>query len=137
MSEKETEEERVTKSRTLLAQRVDKPLKASLSTGGWVMRSHPDVGDRVQVRSDGGSAAARKYAGKKGQVTMRGPGLDRIVVDVQIEENNFDTVFEEQDLSTTKDRKSTRLNSSHANISYAVFCLKKKKICVSIYVVCY
>src|SRR5258707_3896469 len=28
-----------------------------------------------------------------------------------------------------EDRKSTRLNSSHANISYAVFCLKKKKIC--------
>src|SRR3712207_8556733 len=28
---------------------------------------------------------------------------------------------------TYKDRKSTRLNSSHANISYAVFCLKKKK----------
>src|SRR3712207_6925935 len=28
---------------------------------------------------------------------------------------------------TGEDRKSTRLNSSHANISYAVFCLKKKK----------
>src|SRR3712207_7820411 len=28
---------------------------------------------------------------------------------------------------TPADRKSTRLNSSHANISYAVFCLKKKK----------
>src|SRR3712207_8384466 len=28
---------------------------------------------------------------------------------------------------TSGDRKSTRLNSSHANISYAVFCLKKKK----------
>src|SRR5947209_13478620 len=28
--------------------------------------------------------------------------------------------------SSTVDRKSTRLNSSHANISYAVFCLKKK-----------
>src|SRR3712207_7461735 len=27
-----------------------------------------------------------------------------------------------------EDRKSTRLNSSHANISYAVFCLKKKKL---------
>src|SRR3712207_8665901 len=27
-----------------------------------------------------------------------------------------------------RDRKSTRLNSSHANISYAVFCLKKKKL---------
>src|SRR3712207_7228632 len=32
------------------------------------------------------------------------------------------------------DRKSTRLNSSHANISYAVFCLKKKnKICTGLY----
>src|SRR3712207_8261677 len=29
-------------------------------------------------------------------------------------------------LRYTQDRKSTRLNSSHANISYAVFCLKKK-----------
>src|SRR3712207_8874288 len=30
-------------------------------------------------------------------------------------------------LDVSEDRKSTRLNSSHANISYAVFCLKKKK----------
>src|SRR3712207_7296659 len=30
-------------------------------------------------------------------------------------------------LGQCRDRKSTRLNSSHANISYAVFCLKKKK----------
>src|SRR2546422_4528124 len=33
----------------------------------------------------------------------------------------------------TTDRKSTRLNSSHGYISYAVFCLKKKKICQSIH----
>src|SRR5215203_7200490 len=32
------------------------------------------------------------------------------------------------------DRKSTRLNSSHANISYAVFCLKKKKKTKSVYI---
>src|SRR3712207_7615175 len=31
------------------------------------------------------------------------------------------------DATIKVDRKSTRLNSSHANISYAVFCLKKKK----------
>src|SRR3712207_7514395 len=31
------------------------------------------------------------------------------------------------DVGYHPDRKSTRLNSSHANISYAVFCLKKKK----------
>src|SRR3712207_7043323 len=32
-----------------------------------------------------------------------------------------------QELEVAGDRKSTRLNSSHANISYAVFCLKKNK----------
>src|SRR5258707_9578699 len=32
-----------------------------------------------------------------------------------------------RDDAKMRDRKSTRLNSSHANISYAVFCLKKKK----------
>src|SRR5690554_7207721 len=32
------------------------------------------------------------------------------------------------DVATDLDRKSTRLNSSHVRISYAVFCLKKKKI---------
>src|SRR3712207_8416440 len=31
-------------------------------------------------------------------------------------------------LANVQDRKSTRLNSSHANISYAVFCLKKKNM---------
>src|SRR3712207_8257055 len=38
-------------------------------------------------------------------------------------------VDEDDDLVAVlaEDRKSTRLNSSHANISYAVFCLKKKK----------
>src|SRR3712207_9009966 len=34
---------------------------------------------------------------------------------------------ERHERSRQPDRKSTRLNSSHANISYAVFCLKKKK----------
>src|SRR3712207_7729744 len=35
-----------------------------------------------------------------------------------------------QDHVPGADRKSTRLNSSHANISYAVFCLKKKFTCI-------
>src|SRR2546430_9870693 len=34
------------------------------------------------------------------------------------------------------DRKSTRLNSSHSQISYAVFCLKKKKFIASAWVTC-
>ena len=63
------------------------------------MRSRIEVGDLVEVRRDGKSAAAKKYAGRNGQVTMRGPGLDRIVLDVRVDDNNFDTVFEEEDLS--------------------------------------
>src|SRR5438309_7854262 len=35
--------------------------------------------------------------------------------------------FPVEGTGTMKDRKSTRLNSSHSSISYAVFCLKKKK----------
>src|SRR2546430_9110611 len=38
-----------------------------------------------------------------------------------------DCVIEEKDKDFSIDRKSTRLNSSHSQISYAVFCLKKKK----------
>src|SRR3712207_7279880 len=40
---------------------------------------------------------------------------------------NDNLVIHGDNLAALKDRKSTRLNSSHANISYAVFCLKKKK----------
>src|SRR3712207_9318013 len=43
--------------------------------------------------------------------------LDAAVVDVEVGP---------LELELLADRKSTRLNSSHANISYAVFCLKKK-----------
>src|SRR3712207_7816528 len=39
---------------------------------------------------------------------------------------SHDSVTVLMDGKTIPDRKSTRLNSSHANISYAVFCLKKK-----------
>src|SRR5258707_9728568 len=40
---------------------------------------------------------------------------------------NVDTAEQAHASLLRRDRKSTRLNSSHANISYAVFCLKKKK----------
>src|SRR2546430_8231371 len=35
--------------------------------------------------------------------------------------------YQRAEIGASKDRKSTRLNSSHSQISYAVFCLKKKK----------
>src|SRR5256886_11246312 len=52
---------------------------------------------------------------------------------VPIVERYFEFVQRTVDISRdlTIDRKSTRLNSSHSQISYAVFCLKKKKDIVS------
>src|SRR5690348_17523533 len=44
-----------------------------------------------------------------------------------IEAQNDEDLYFGQGYATAQDRKSTRLNSSHPSISYAVFCLKKKK----------
>src|SRR2546427_4654750 len=43
------------------------------------------------------------------------------------EDNGYQLSHDVQDVESGEDRKSTRLNSSHSQISYAVFCLKKKK----------
>src|SRR3712207_8170843 len=64
-------------------------------------------------------AAARRPRG--GHVRGHGAGLIRLrtiggVIDLRLVREHPDVV----------DRKSTRLNSSHANLSYAVFCLTKK-----------
>src|SRR5438876_4474131 len=56
-------------------------------------------------------------------VQSRGPAVDVIVAGA---------ARGELEVSQT-DRKSTRLNSSHPSISYAVFCLKKKKTLKSLY----
>src|SRR3712207_7649593 len=57
---------------------------------------------------------------------VRGPGLGLGVAEAPARQH----LAEEELLLLPGplDRKSTRLNSSHANISYAVFCLKKKKL---------
>src|SRR3712207_8120531 len=51
--------------------------------------------------------------------------LSRLTADQR--EQVFAEFGPEPEMQLYGDRKSTRLNSSHANISYAVFCLKKKK----------
>src|SRR3712207_7419243 len=63
-------------------------------------------------------------AGRHGDRRLRGQlGVPFVVVRRQAFLDPADAKRFEQ----AEDRKSTRLNSSHANISYAVFCLKKKK----------
>src|SRR3712207_7339411 len=54
-----------------------------------------------------------------GDEPARRPGLEGLPADPQLVRQQLD--------ARHRDRKSTRLNSSHANIPYAVFCLKKKR----------
>src|SRR3712207_8390805 len=59
------------------------------------------------------------------RVTDTGPGIPPETLE------KLFTPYDQANASVARthgDRKSTRLNSSHANISYAVFCLKKKNI---------
>src|SRR3712207_7822743 len=60
--------------------------------------------------------------------------LDKLLADekecalgLSVLSRQVDSGLADQKDCRMQDRKSTRLNSSHANISYAVFCLKKKK----------
>src|SRR5690606_41941991 len=55
------------------------------------------------------------------------PNLTELISNRQQKENQaFESFLVKKEIKT-EDRKSTRLNSSHVKISYAVFCLKKKK----------
>src|SRR5699024_12792702 len=64
----------------------------------------------------------------KGKLGMNAMKAKRHMYDHIVYDSTNEQKFAEQ-LDTNKDvdRKSTRLNSSHVSISYAVFCLKKKK----------
>src|SRR5258707_8778704 len=70
----------------------------------------------------------RSFLDARLQRRGRGPRVEKTVSGRQHSHRistNRDRLF--RGIGGGRDRKSTRLNSSHANISYAVFCLKKKK----------
>src|SRR3712207_6889458 len=79
-------------------------------------------GVRTRVKSDVSyNTFFGRDSGETFQIAFEGPGW------VLIQPSEGPTV-PPHPRPAGRDRKSTRLNSSHANISYAVFCLKKKKI---------
>src|SRR3712207_7870949 len=69
---------------------------------------------------------SREVVEARDLVVVEVDARERDVAGVRDREVVFDLVVGLQ--LVVRDRKSTRLNSSHANISYAVFCLKKKKV---------
>src|SRR3712207_7279389 len=93
------------------------PPRSTLFPYTTLFRSHLDELHRVghARRADAPSVPAVLVGGV---AARRHEGLRVLLARLRAR----DLVLEER-----VDRKSTRLNSSHANISYAVFCLKKKK----------
>src|SRR5947209_11894395 len=64
----------------------------------------------------------------KDRIIFLGTPVDDDVANIIVAQMLFlESEDPDKDINLYIDRKSTRLNSSHANISYAVFCLKKKK----------
>src|SRR5215510_15435120 len=100
------------------------------STDGVVVfwltyRDRGGEGDNER-RDDSGSGRERRGDGAGG----RGPCPDRRASDERADRRgpcHLRAHCREPRVSDAADRKSTRLNSSHVAISYAVFCLKKKK----------
>src|SRR3712207_9466958 len=69
-------------------------------------------------RGDAASVESRRLHGFENPTGLHGDAMPTTAIQRR---------FIEWHDANAQDRKSTRLNSSHANISYAVFCLKKKK----------
>src|SRR3712207_8139886 len=88
---------------------IRRPPRSTLFPYTTLFRS-ASTGSRPPVSPRGG-AVSRGGAGTAAGRRLRSEGLERRAPDAAV----------------AGDRKSTRLNSSHANISYAVFFLKKKK----------
>src|SRR3712207_2918985 len=80
----------------------------------------------------GAAAAVDALGGELQELSPNEDASNRVELLTQLAEQGFNPViavgFAYDDVIGEVDRKSTRLNSSHANISYAVFCLKKKQI---------
>src|SRR5690554_7702012 len=76
-------------------------------------------GDRIRLQL--GDIAIIRQEARDNQTVMENEGLPAVELQLQRAENGNSLA------AARVDRKSTRLNSSHVRISYAVFCLKKKK----------
>src|SRR5689334_24796162 len=97
-----------------------RPPRSTLFPYTTLFRSSVERGMRLpRLRRDDAAVAHRLL------VDERGAGLFRLGSDVLVAGHPLPT--RQPGARQNLDRKSTRLNSSHSSISYAVFCLKKKK----------
>src|SRR5260221_1705126 len=100
---------------------IRRPPRSTLFPYTTLFRSQADAGrETVRLIVERGVAGFFREVGQRRSRLGRTPGLDGAVHEQAVEHE------------TETDRKSTRLNSSHTVISYAVFCLQKKKPSVAI-----
>src|SRR3712207_7248266 len=93
---------------------IRRPPRSTLFPYTTLFRSRQHPGSECQTKCIGSKTASRRS--QTAVQKLRLPGW----LEPTGPQNRFLPYYD-------SDRKSTRLNSSHANISYAVFCLKKKK----------
>src|SRR2546430_9933645 len=74
---------------------------------------------RSRISDNGGAMPLWRRDGKEMELFYIAPDERLMAVRIRVKPNG-------QGVERDEDRKSTRLNSSHSQISYAVFCLKKK-----------
>src|SRR2546427_3052540 len=97
-----------------------------LDTQGDVIKTEVEVDPDLEITGvqkhlDGGPVVL--FNKVKGKPHVR--AITNLLADMNVVDKLFG--YKTPQERTRKDRKSTRLNSSHSQISYAVFCLKKKK----------
>src|SRR5688572_32210064 len=92
----------------------------------------PETSERPYIKEDASKPHRPVNLGYEDLLReMSGAGVDRVVLVPPSWEgyrNDYALAAAQKFPDRFADRKSTRLNSSHSQISYAVFCLKKKKI---------
>src|SRR3712207_7984364 len=98
---------------------IRRPPRSTLFPYTTLFRSKKDV-DGFHPMNTG-----HLWSGRPKMVPCTPAGIMEMFHDYGIELEGKNAVIVGRSNIVGKDRKSTRLNSSHANISYAVFCLKK------------
>src|SRR3712207_8654979 len=101
---------------------IRRPPRSTLFPYTTLFRSAADLYALTHNETSTGVAMPVRRASPQGLVAVDATSA---AGGLPVDPSQFDVYY-----FAPQDRKSTRLNSSHANISYAVFCLKKKKICL-------
>src|SRR5205085_5538630 len=102
--------------------RLGRPPRSTLFPYTTLFRSPFERGKRIMSRARH-KAKHREHGGK---VSWKG-GNQNVIREAEERKRGGGVHHHGEGEEAHQDRKSTRLNSSHSQISYAVFCLKKKK----------